>query len=97
MFGRRGRDKTPPENVDTGFSWNPFKLVNLQGFSNASFQNYRACIYVRSVSKSEEISIISVAAKSRLIYLFIYFYLFISTLFILGVKIKIYINENYKP
>ena len=30
----------------------PLELVELHGFSNASFQNYGACIYVRSVSDS---------------------------------------------
>ena len=32
----------------------PLELVELHGFSNASFQNYGACIYVRSVSDSGE-------------------------------------------
>ena len=42
------------------------ELVELHGFSDASFQNYGTCIYVRSVSQSGEISVSLVAAKSRL-------------------------------
>ena len=43
------------------------ELVELHGFSDASFQNYGACISVRSVSQSGKISVSLVAAKSRLV------------------------------
>ena len=42
------------------------ELVELHGFSDASFQNYGACIYVRSVSQSGKTSVSLVAAESRL-------------------------------
>ena len=45
----------------------PLELVELHGFSDASFQNYGAFIFVRSVSQSGKISVSLVAAKSRLV------------------------------
>ena len=42
------------------------ELVELHGFSDASFQNYGTCICVRSVSQSGKMSVSLVAAKSRL-------------------------------
>ena len=44
----------------------PLELVELHGFSDSSFQNCGACIYVRSVSQSGKMSVSLVAAKSRL-------------------------------
>ena len=44
----------------------PIEKIDLHGFSDASFQNYGACIYLRSVSKSGKISVNLVSAKSRL-------------------------------
>ena len=44
----------------------PLELVELHCFSDASFQNYGACIYVRSVSQSGKTSVSLVAAESRL-------------------------------
>ena len=42
------------------------KLIELHGFSDASLQNYGACIYIRSVSQSGKVSVHLVATKSRL-------------------------------
>ena len=44
----------------------PVDVINFHGFSNASLQNYVACLYLRSVSKSENVSVNLVAARSRL-------------------------------
>ena len=44
----------------------PLELVELHDFNDASFQNYGACISVRSVSQSGKISVSLVAGKSKL-------------------------------
>ena len=44
----------------------PLKTIELHGFSDASFQNYGACIYIRTVSESNKIDVKLVTAKSRL-------------------------------
>ena len=40
--------------------------IELHGFSDASLQSYGACVYIRTVSKSEVSSVHLVASKSRL-------------------------------
>ena len=40
--------------------------LELHGFSDASLQNYGACIYLRSIFKSDTISVSLVTSKSRL-------------------------------
>ena len=40
--------------------------LELHGFSDASLQNYGACIYLRSILKSDTISVSLVTSKSRL-------------------------------
>ena len=44
----------------------PVELVELHGFSDASCQNYGACVYMRSISKNGVICVNLVATKSRL-------------------------------
>ena len=44
----------------------PVELVELHGFSDASYQNYGACVYMRSISKNGVICVNLVASKSTL-------------------------------
>ena len=50
-FEISGRDRTSPEDFGSVFSYSldPLELVKLHGFSDASFQNYGAFSYVKSV------------------------------------------------
>ena len=44
----------------------PLEIIELHRFSDASFQNYGACIYIRSISLAGRVDVRLVAAKSRL-------------------------------
>ena len=44
----------------------PVELAELHGFSDASCQNYGACVYMRSITKNGVICVNLVASKSRL-------------------------------
>ena len=54
-----------PRNV-VNQDLNLIDLIELHGFSDASLQNYEVPIYIRSISKGDNVSVNLIASKSRL-------------------------------
>ena len=55
-----------PRNVVNQDLNDPIDLIELHGFSDASLQNYRASIYIRSISNGGNVFVNLIASKSRL-------------------------------
>ena len=55
-----------PRNVVNQDLNDPIDLIELHGFSDASLQNYRAPIYIRSISNGGNVFVNLIASKSRL-------------------------------
>ena len=53
-----------PRKVLNHFEGEPPQRVALHGFSNASQYRYGACIYLKSISKGDKVSVYLIASKS---------------------------------
>ena len=62
FMSKVGKIELPRKIID--FS-SPMKCIELHGFSDASLKGYGACVYIRSVTENNEVSVNLVAAKSR--------------------------------